>query len=207
MPKNASNKPIIAVDVDDVLTDSAQAIVHFSNQKWRTNLTLEDYDEHWGDMWKADNAEWYKRADQIFAAKILQGQPLNRAVEVLTGLSGAYELVITTSRVRPIAEDTRQWLEENFAKLFGKVHCAGIWEEDSPHMDKAKATKAHLLQAVGASYLIDDQPKHCLAAAELGITALLFGDYPWNRNDVLPKGVTRVKDWEEVEEYFRGRRD
>jgi hypothetical protein len=49
---------------------------------------------------------------------------------------------------------------------------------------------------------IDDQPKHCVAAADIGIKALLFGEYSWNRTDTLPVGVARVKDWVAVLQYF-----
>lgn len=52
---------------------------------------------------------------------------------------------------------------------------------------------------------IDDQLKHCQAAASLGIKAVLLGDYPWNRTEKLPSGVTRCKDWPAVLEYFNER--
>ena len=52
--------------------------------------------------------------------------------------------------------------------------------------------------------MIDDQPKHCLSAAECGVEALLFGNYRWNQLADLPDRVTRVQDWEEVERYFGG---
>jgi len=45
MPSPA-NKPIIAVDIDDVLANLAQEIVDFSNKNWGTNLTIDDYNEH-----------------------------------------------------------------------------------------------------------------------------------------------------------------
>ena len=41
--------------------------------------------------------------------------------------------------------------------------------------------------------------KHCLAVAETGRRALLFGDYNWNKQTVLSAGVERVVDWAEVE--------
>ena len=40
-----------------------------------------------------------------------------------------------------------------------------------------KLTKGMLAKEIKADYLIDDQLKHCSAAAELGIPALLFGVY------------------------------
>ena len=71
---------------------------------------------------------------------------------------------------------------------------------------RLKATKADIVKQIGADYLIDDQPKHCFAAAEAGITSLLFGDYRWNRNVKLPEGVVKVRTWHEVLEYFDGRK-
>jgi uncharacterized HAD superfamily protein len=66
-------------------------------------------------------------------------------------------------------------------------------------------TKTKILAEIGANYLIDDQPKHCIAAAEAGITALLFGDYKWNKDIELKTNMVRVKNWQEVTEYFDGR--
>lgn len=36
------SKKVIAVDLDDVLSASAPAYVKFSNERWETNLTVED---------------------------------------------------------------------------------------------------------------------------------------------------------------------
>lgn len=66
-------------------------------------------------------------------------------------------------------------------------------------------TKGELAKSIGADYIIDDQIKHVLAAAELGIRGILFGDYAWNKADVLPDNVTRVNDWQEVLNYFETR--
>jgi 5'(3')-deoxyribonucleotidase len=209
MPKNASNKPIIAVDIDDVLKESASVIIEYSNRRWGMNLTIDDYTEHWGKMWKIDDDEWRLRNYEVGAeGTLVHGKPLDTAKQVLLELSATYELVITTSRQEVISKPTLAWLEEHFKDVFASVHFARIWDDSESDVNqKAQATKGTLLKQIGARYLIDDQTKHCVAAAEKGIAALLFGDYPWNRHDVLPDGVTRVKDWKAVEEYFRGRAD
>lgn len=41
-----------------------------------------------------------------------------------------------------------------------------------------------------------------VAVAESNIQALLFGDYLWNKADNLPKNVSRVKNWQDVKEFF-----
>jgi hypothetical protein len=56
---------------------------------------------------------------------------------------------------------------------------------------------------LGATYIIEDMPGHAFECAEAGIKTVLFGDYPWNKADKLPAGVTRCSDWPAVLEYFR----
>ena len=47
----------IAVDIDDVLARQVEGLVTFSNQRWGTVLTVDDYDEDWGVMWGVDLEE------------------------------------------------------------------------------------------------------------------------------------------------------
>lgn len=191
----------IAVDIDDVLAISAEALVDFSNARWGTRLTVEDYDEDWGKMWQVDVVEERRRSDEWHASDgISSKRPQEEGLTVLKHLSQSYRLVIATSRRKIIQEDTRLWLEKHYLGIFDEVHFSGIWDERTP--DAHMLTKAQLCAEIGADYLIDDQVKHCVGAAEAGIQALLFGDYNWNRHAALPDGVTRVKNWQEVKEFF-----
>jgi 5'(3')-deoxyribonucleotidase len=204
MPKPAV-KPVIAVDIDDVLSNLAQKIVDFSNQKWGTNLTIDDYEEHWGEMWNVDDATTKQRSNEIHAAGL--GHKLTHkpeAVPVLRKLAKKYSLVLVTSRRKLITRETKEWIDKFFNGIFTDIHHTGIYDS-AHHADiQVQQTKTDILKDVGALYLIDDQPKHCLAAAEAGITALLFGDYPWSRDVKLPEGVIRAENWQKVLEYFNG---
>jgi 5'(3')-deoxyribonucleotidase len=199
-------KQTIAVDMDDVLADSAVGWVEHSNAMWGMNLTPEDYLENWGEMWGVEHEEFIRRRDQILSNDIVNTfTPNMEAKAVLLKLKKHYKLIITSARNFVIKEGTHKWLGEYFKDVFEEVHLAGFY--DSGRKDAHLMTKAELLQTVGADFLIDDQPKHCLAAAEVGITAILFGDYAWNREvGKLPKGVTRAKNWQEVLEFFSGRK-
>lgn len=200
-----NRKPIIAVDVDDVLKDTSQQIVEFSNLKWGTNLKVEDYTEHWASMWEVDHKEATQREEEVLLS-IVGGDPLAEDVaDILRRLSERFTLIVTTSRSKVISQDTHEWLELHFKDIFSSVNFAGIWDGEGDGSLKLKATKASLLKQLGADYLIDDHPKHCLAAAEKGIEAILFGEYPWNKLDHLPPGVSRCKNWKAVEEYFDAR--
>jgi len=196
-----STKPIIAIDIDDVLADHAKQFVEFSNARWGTHLSVEDYDEHWADMWQIDNAETEARATEFHNSNLISNyNHANEAIPVLTALSRQYTLIVITSRRLQIEKETRAWIASYYPGLFSEIHFAGIWEkiDDGAHL----RTKADVCQALGVEYLIDDQLKHCFAAAKSGISSLLFGNYTWNQTDELPESVTRVNDWGEIQRYF-----
>lgn len=196
-------KPIIAVDLDDVLASSAQSLVDFSNERWGTNLTVEDYNEDWSKMWQVDRKTEEERAVIVHGSGWAQSMPPHdAALEVLRRLKNRYELVIATSRVIKVHKETLAWLDRHYKGVFEAVHTSGIYDADITD-DTHRATKAQLIAEIGADYLIDDQLKHCLAVAEAGMEVVLFGDYAWNWYDgKLPRRVTRCADWAAVEAYF-----
>lgn len=193
----------IAVDVDDVLTNTAAAIVAFSNSTWGTSLALDDYDDHWAKMWHVDTEEALRRRAVMEGANLHAGMPGDpQAKEVLDRLSQKYRLVVVTSRWLAVKDQTINWINEHYSGVFDEIHFTGIWDAKHGGDVAGNMTKTEILRQLGANMLIDDQLKHCLAAADAGISALLFGDYGWNRNVKLPNTVTRVKDWQAVEGYL-----
>jgi 5'(3')-deoxyribonucleotidase len=197
-------KKIIAVDIDDVLAVFAEEFVKFSNDKWSTSLQVDDYTEHWSEMWQINKDQTNDRAKEWYASGFTGSLPANQtAKEVLEELSKLYELVITTSRHSALRVETEEWINKNFEGIFATIHFAGIWEDQhSSHEELIKVTKAELCKKIGADFLIDDQPKHCIAASEAGINALLFGEYSWNRKTASAPRLHKVSDWQDVKKYF-----
>lgn len=190
----------IAIDIDDVLAENAAGFVAFSNQRWGTKLTVDDYDEHWTKMWRVDQAETECRAAEYFHSPAArQYGHVGGAFDVLGRLSKQHHVMIATSRRLQMKYDTLAWIDEHFPGIFAStaVYFAGIW--DDAQDDSHKMTKAELVNQIGADVLIDDQLKHCMAVAEQGRHAILFGDYAWNRAKELPDLVARCHDWTEVE--------
>ena len=200
-------RKIIAVDIDDVIAAQVEGLLGYSNKQWGHNLAEEDYDEDFAAMWGVSVEEALQRV-QMYLASGAHGRFRHYpdSIPVLKKLAQRFELVLVTSRrKKELQAETEDWLQRFFPDLFSQLVFAGIW--DGPSSEDARSrnlyTKADRLREIGADYLIDDQPKHCLGAAEIGVSALLFGSYPWNRNQKsLPKGVTRVVDWGAVERYF-----
>lgn len=202
-----SDKPIIAIDVDDVLTDENTSVMQFINEKYNLDLTLDNYlveapyRHYWEHVWQVSDEEGAQRFQAYLDAGIkAKHKVLPGAIKAITELKDKYELVIITSRDDRSIGTTHSWLELHFPKVFKSVEFVSVWSKDK------KASKAEIAKHVGATYLIDDNAEHCELAAQEGITALLFGDYGWSRGYKESTGVTRVKDWQEVKEFFDARR-
>lgn len=194
-------KQTIAVDVDDVLAAEREFIIAYSNRHWGHDLTLDDYRENWQVMWDVDREEVDRRALELHAPGVATSYRLIQGgKEALLQLKADFELVILTSRRQMVRDETMEWLNEVFADVFSAVHFTGFWDTSQP--DRHLLTKGELARQIGADYLIDDQPKHCIAAAEAAIPSVLFGDYEETRHVALPKNVTRCHTWDEVLAYF-----
>lgn len=196
------NKSIIAIDIDDVLSENATFFTEFSNKEFNTNLKPEDYIEDWSELWNVDNEELDRRVNKVFQSEnIARYGVIQKSREVLSKLKDKYKLIILTSRRRSIEEDTKKWIEKNYPNIFDDIIFAGFF--DNYHKDRYKMTKATLAKDIKADFLIDDQLKHIEAVASIGIKGLLFGDYKWNKREKLHEDIIRVRDWNEVFEYFK----
>jgi uncharacterized HAD superfamily protein len=198
-----SRKQVIAVDIDDVLAAESEFIIAYGNKQWGHTLTLEDYQENWSDMWGVDMDEMERRAAELHLPGIQTSYRLiEGGHEVLKRLKQRYDLIILTSRRGVLKVETLEWINRVFADVFSEIHFTGFY--DTTRTDRHLLTKGELAKQIGADYLIDDQPKHCFAAAEAGMKSVLFGDYAFSRHLELPDGVTRCNTWAEVSDYFDG---
>ena len=158
-------------------------------------------------MWGVDYDEESKRREVILREKVFVGHRIfEEAKPALRKLSKGYKLVIVSSRGPSVQKDSTDWIKKEFGPIFSDFKFARYFEDSTLHpLQKLKMTKVEMLKDAGADYLIDDHPKHCVAAADVGITALLFGDYRWTRGVKLRPNLVRARDWQEVLEYFDGR--
>lgn len=194
----------IAVDMDDVLLEHAQAFVNYSNTFYGTKITVNDYSEDWSELWKVDYIELNARVAQYSYSEIPKFRPIKNAYNILRDLAKDYTLVIVTSRKKEYDQMSQDWIKKHYPHIFSAVYFAGIWDTITP--DSIKGTKAAICRELNIDYLIDDQLKHCLAFAEFGVQGLLFGDYSWNQTtDKLPDNVIRCPSWESVSAYFYGK--
>jgi uncharacterized HAD superfamily protein len=200
-------RQIIAVDLDDVLSATAEGFAMYINERWGGDHRADNYLEEWAVFWGVSLEEALKRSEEYHASDaVAQYRHDERASSVLRELHLRYDMVVVTSRRSALKQHTDVWLEKHFPGLFKEVRYAGIWDvshnTDQEVQLRLNQTKAEICREIGADYLIDDHPKHCIGAAEAGLKAVLFGEYTWNQVPKLPAGVTRACNWDEVKEYF-----
>ena len=200
-----NDKPIIAIDVDDVLAQFVPAFCVFAKEKWNENVTISNFTEDWRKIFKVKDDEIIKnRAIEMFSNYDFYDQIkiVPKANETLAYLSQKFSLVPVTSRVATTRDVTNNWLMRNFGDIFREIVFSGAYESDDNYEQRVNLSKGRICREIGAEFLIDDQPKHVNGAAENGVKSLLFGDYNWNRDAEISPNVTRIKNWLEVAKYF-----
>lgn len=198
-------KPVIAVDIDEVLAHHNVEIVKYHNETYGSEHTLEHYvSDHWPEIWGVDREEAARRAVAFHETGVHSRlTPIEDAYESLKRISEHFELHIVTARRRLIIDSTHQWVEQHYPGIFKSIRFVHVWEDIDP------PTKAQVCKEIGAVLLIDDSVSHCALASQSGLDALLFGDYPWNRilPPDFPNEIKRVTDWGQVVEHIRDRYD
>lgn len=200
-------KEIIAIDIDDVIAHSTEALRISVNERYDVNLTAQDYvlsDD--GDYWGYYERVWAAHGlHQVSYSELHDEMAIDQAhVPLLPGasfaigeLSKEFDIILITARDPSWERATRKWLTGHFGDVFRSVNFAGR----SKHGANVQ-TKGELCKELGAQLLIDDNPEHCRSALEFGVEAILFGDFGWHNNKTT--GLQVCKDWPAVLEYLDG---
>lgn len=195
-------KPVISVDIDDVIADSTEALRHTVNRRFGVALTRADYRTP-GEYWGYYEQVWSKAGlPGVSLAAVDEGMTVDQshirviedAKRVLSNLSKEHELVLVTSRDLAWREATERWVQQHFGDTFKDLYFTG-------HRKAADyRSKGELCAWLGASVHIDDHVDHCLGVSGQGIGAILFGEYGWHVD--VPDAQVRCRTWREVEEHL-----
>jgi uncharacterized HAD superfamily protein len=202
MTQNLENKPVIAVDIDEVLFPLAPTFLKYYNQQTNTSYGVEDMTSYYMEEVSGEPREVVleKLKAYLDSEYHTGAKPISGAIEAISRLRKNYSLVIVTARAPFFEGHTQKFLHEHFSGLYDGFYNIHQSDIEHKHLSKAQACKE-----IGAVALIDDHLNYVLDAAQNGVSCLLFGNYAWNQTDKLPDKVTRVKNWREVLEYFDGR--
>ena len=190
-------KKIIAVDIDEILAGFMDYFISYHNLTYQTKITKNEvfsFDLH--EVFKVTREEIMVRMVKFGeGGHNIKIKPVAGAKEGIDALvKKGYELHLVTSRPSVIQKDTEEWIMQHFPDKFTNLHHAF---NQNIHKEGSKKKKWEICKEIGAEVLIDDYLPNALSCSENGIKVLLM-DAPWNQVEKLPKGVTRVKGWDEI---------
>lgn len=188
-------KPILALDLDELLFPFAENFLKYVNNERGTGFSIDDIP---GYLFKGLPDIPLPEVLQLIGAFLtrtgLQPLPLQGAVEAVEQLKHQFELVVVTARYDELKEATLAWLQTYFPDMFERIVLCNSFAVTRPNT----RTKVDVCLELGAVALVDDSVAHVTEMATDGKRGVLFGDYPWNQTDELPEGVTRARNWDEV---------
>jgi uncharacterized HAD superfamily protein len=188
-------QPVVAIDIDEVLFPFTPHINEYYNQRHGTRLTLADY-VHFSldDVWGAPAGTANQYVTDFLSREHRHILPVEQAVAALEQLRRHYRLVVVTARDGQMERQTKQWLLHHFPDFFDDIVLAG-----NSFTGRGFRAKAEVCRDLGAVYLVDDGLHNITECAAVGVSGLLFGEYPWNQTtEPLPANVQRVADWDEA---------
>lgn len=200
-----SQKLVVAVDVDEVLGNFVSALNKFIADRYSSNYSVSEYHVYeFCKIWNCSRDEADIRVHEFFKTPYFKSgiHPLPGAQMALQKLSRFCSLSVVTSRQNAIKDHTIEWLEKNYPGLFHEIHFGNHFA-----LDGVSRPKSEICRSLNAKVLIDDNPRYAIECADVGIRVLLFdyeNSYPWCKNESVDQHplVTRVKNWEEVEQQL-----
>ena len=197
-------RKIVAIDIDDVVAATSEAVRVWANHKLGATLTSEDYFITDGGYWNYYEEVWKRHGlegrlslegflkstdrDQSHVSVVQDAQ------RVIAHLKKNYTVIFITAR-RPInKESTRRWLDEHIDAVIP------LYLSMNPFSNEAAQSKRQICAELGVDLLIDDNVDNCESAEQHGVNSIVFGNYGWNVN--APASATRCLTWRDVEAYL-----
>lgn len=193
----SSMKPVIAVDIDDVLFPFVDGVADYHNSLRGTTLSADDFFTYnFSQVWGISPEEADDIISSFLGSENLELRPVKGAAEALAQLGRDFDIVLVTARNEIFEKETVQWLRRHLSDLFRHVIFAG-----NPHDGRPYRAKGVICRELGAQLLIDDHPTNLMSAAECGIDGVLFGSRAWSVLDEPSTRIVPCVDWEAVLEY------
>ena len=186
-------KPILAVDIDEVLFPFMVTMLDHTNSTYGLSHSIDEVKDFDLKFWNISASEAIERVHAVSSMDHRTVTALPYAKSSLVLLKAQYQIFIVTSRHEEFRARTEEWLAHNFSDLYDKLIMTG-----NHYSGRQFRSKAEVCLELGVSMLVDDQLHYAKESAQLGLPCILFGDYPWNQADNLPDGVVRARDWNEV---------
>lgn len=191
----------IGIDIDNVIADTYTVYLDKFNREFTTDIAYEELiDFYYLEKRSGIRIERVK----LFLETILQDEklqlsykPFTKAVKVIKNwLNNGFFIHYITARPSFMRKITHQWLKKN--GFIGKNTAVHLFDSEGDYKTDVEFKKA-LSEKLVLDLFIEDAIEF---VEKLEIPVLLI-DRPWNRAYNLSKKVTRVKDWEEIDQFVK----
>ena len=191
------SKPMIGVDVDEVLCPFVVQLCKFHNEYYNSELRPDHFFSYVfreiPEYGAKDEPQSKEILTQFFQSKYFADMPvILNAYDTLHGMKEDFNFSVITSRRNELETMTREWIDEYFPDIFDEQLFGNHFN------DGASLTKTEMCQQINARIAIDDNLKYCQELSKSLDLVILYGDYPWNKMDNLPDNVIRCNDWFDI---------
>lgn len=188
-------KPLIAVDLDNVLCDLITSLNQYHNKTYHTDFMVRDYRSF--DLWKTWGGSQTKAIQKVmhfYSTEYCKlARPVKGARKYVELLRQNNTLAIITARHEEYADITYEWIDKYFKHKFDSVYFTNNY---SLSPDNNPLKKSQVCQSIGANVLLEDNLHNALDCAQSGVRVLLFSKIH-NQHKPLPR-IIRVKSWKEA---------
>ncbi len=194
------NKPILAIDIDDVSLDLIASLQPWHNRTYGTNLSLEDiHTFNLWEVWRCKKEEAYQRVYEYYASDdFLRVSPVEGAQEAISKLSRKFEIHAITGRPSFVEQQTRISMQQFFNDSISRIHITNDMGTSG-----LKTTKHRICNEIGAHALIEDAPKYALECV-LGVppVPVYLVSRPWNTPIRSHEGIISVNTISDTLSYL-----
>ena len=192
-------KEILALDIDDTSLGYGEQFIEYVNEIMGLNISRESFISYDLDIsfgcTHQQARDLVNNFNNLYLERI---EPIEGAVEGIKTLKDKYNLVNVTSRPADLDDRTRNYMERRFPGCFSATY---LVKKEAPGLSKGE-----FCQRIGARILVDDFIGNLEDCGRLGISAYLFGNWPFSRfehdSDLREKYhfIQRARDWSELVE-------
>lgn len=183
----------IAFDIDDVLLDTAPAILDHYRETYGVHVPTERFYDRDLSIWGVDdyNLATERVGKFLNSPEFALYPPRTEAVRGIRDIAKVHRLVAVTGRPSSLQDLTERWLDCHFGGVFEDVRLTN-------HFNDNHVTKGEVCHELGADWLVDDHIVHLRTLGEYGIRGVLFGNLPWGRGHELPENIHQAATWSQL---------
>ncbi len=188
----------IGIDYDEILIATLPQIIKYHNDKFATNLKLEDFHSYnFWEVWGGTRQEAIDKVHDFFKTPYFQNaKPIRGSQKNVNALRRNHDLAIITARQDHLENHTRNEANLYFPNTFQEIYFGNHYARNTSNEEKT--TKKEMCNKGGINLLIDDSLKYATDSVSDERKVLLF-NYPWNQtNETLHENIIRVNSWEEA---------